>query len=699
MNRRLVTKMVMVMMFLWASFAMAQVNVTLRLNTSTQPDTLMPHHFVEVRGEYHAADGSTVLPDGNEIAWSEASTLEMTNVGGDYWELTFQMNPGDTLFYKYWTGFDQNTATADGGWEQNFSLDPATGWNTRVLIIPANQTQDTIVPLVYYNSGAMHASEEVDPYWKPFQSKTDSVAIFFRVNLAGALEAAQFNESDITIVGVRGDATASGGILDWGVTKVVLTKENYGNIDRKFWSGVAYFPKSAVTEGGQQAYKFHVTYTGGEDWMDGNDMIFTYPIGLVDTTLGWVYFDYKKPTGKQAITSQVTFTVDINGLKALGLFDRGAGDSLFVRGDFNSWGKTALDFNPFTATWGKQIQVTAIPGDPVNFKYYVQWDSSRYDSTSPNYIPNLPNVYVDGGAGWEEPGLYGGGNRSFIFQDAPSQAVPGDFGQGAVYFNTIPEEGVINQQVTIHFNVDMRPATDPNQNSNPLFDPSQDTVWIQFDNSYFALTQGFEFNGPNARILLDDSDGDTIYTATLVANPPFPFQMGFQLTYLHKADGSVITNGGGFDAGRRYYRYIHPDNIDQNGTITWPSDFTAKTVVWVDGPNCDVEAAPNLFVPTGIEDDNNTIVSFDLKQNYPNPFNPTTTIEYTLDKPAKVELTIFNSLGQKVKTLVNGFVTNSKNVVEWNGTNEAGNVVPTGIYFYTLKVGNRTKTMKMVMMK
>ncbi|RMG43130.1 MAG: T9SS C-terminal target domain-containing protein [Methanobacteriota archaeon] len=696
MNRGFVTRIVLAMMLLWASIAMAQVNVTLQLNTATQPDTLMPHHFVEVRGEYHTPDGKTNnLPDGNVIDWNESSTLELTNVGGDYWTITFQMNPGDTLFYKFWTGFDQNTATADGGWEGSFVNDPVTGWDTRVLIIPQG-AQDTIVPLQYYNSGA---TPSVEQYWRPFASKQDSVAIFFRVNLAGALEAAYFNEQDIQVVGVRGDGTTSGGTLDWGSTKVVLTKETYGNIDRKFWSGVAYFPKSAVTEGGQQKYKFFVD-TGNDNWENSiSDRVFTYPVGLADTTLGWVYFDNKVPTGKQAITSLVTFTVDINGLKALGLFDRAAGDSLFVRGDFNGWGKTALAFNGFTATWGTQIEVTAIPGDPIKFKYYVQWDTSRYNPNSPNYIPNLPDQRVDGGAGWEEPGLYGGGNRSFIFQDAPQQTVPGDFGQGAVYFNTIPEKGIIDQPVAIHLNVDMRPATDPTQNPNPLFDPAQDTVWIQFDNSYFALTQGLAFNGPDARVKLEDLDGDTIYSVTINAQPPFPYQMGFQITYLHTADGSVITNGGGFDAGRRYYRYIHPDNIASDGTITWPTDFTAKTVVWVDGPNCDVEPAPNLFQPTGIEDDNNTITSFDLKQNYPNPFNPTTSIEFTLERPANVELAVFNSLGQKVKTLVNGFVANSKNVVEWDGTNEAGNVVPSGIYFYTLKVGNHSKTMKMVMMK
>ncbi|MCC7431375.1 T9SS type A sorting domain-containing protein, partial [bacterium] len=91
--------------------------------------------------------------------------------------------------------------------------------------------------------------------------------------------------------------------------------------------------------------------------------------------------------------------------------------------------------------------------------------------------------------------------------------------------------------------------------------------------------------------------------------------------------------------------------------------------------------------------------NFNLRQNYPNPFNPTTTIEFSLPTNAKVELTIFNTLGQKVQTLVSkNFEAGTHNVV-WNGTDENGKQVSSGIYFYQLKAENFSETKKMVLLK
>ena len=91
--------------------------------------------------------------------------------------------------------------------------------------------------------------------------------------------------------------------------------------------------------------------------------------------------------------------------------------------------------------------------------------------------------------------------------------------------------------------------------------------------------------------------------------------------------------------------------------------------------------------------------AFTLKQNYPNPFNPTTEIEFSLDKMSNVNLTIFNVLGQKVKTLVNGTKALGTHKYSWNGLDEMGNSVSTGIYFYTLTSENVSVTKKMAFMK
>ena len=103
---------------------------------------------------------------------------------------------------------------------------------------------------------------------------------------------------------------------------------------------------------------------------------------------------------------------------------------------------------------------------------------------------------------------------------------------------------------------------------------------------------------------------------------------------------------------------------------------------------------------TAIGKENQAVVTkFDLAQNYPNPFNPTTTIEYALPKASHVTLTIYNMLGQKVKTLVNGMMQPGKHQVVWNATNEAGAKVSSGIYFYRLEGDFGVKVRKMILVK
>jgi chitodextrinase len=91
---------------------------------------------------------------------------------------------------------------------------------------------------------------------------------------------------------------------------------------------------------------------------------------------------------------------------------------------------------------------------------------------------------------------------------------------------------------------------------------------------------------------------------------------------------------------------------------------------------------------------------FALSQNYPNPFNPTTSIKYDLAKDVNVSIVIFNTLGQKVRTLVREFQrAGSAKVATWNARNDRGERVASGIYFYQLQAGNKIITKKMVLIK
>jgi hypothetical protein len=85
---------------------------------------------------------------------------------------------------------------------------------------------------------------------------------------------------------------------------------------------------------------------------------------------------------------------------------------------------------------------------------------------------------------------------------------------------------------------------------------------------------------------------------------------------------------------------------------------------------------------------------FLLEQNYPNPFNPETHIDFVLEKNARVQLSVYNILGQKVDVLLNRELNAGNHTVQFDGRN-----LPSGIYFYQLRVGDHTQVRKMELMK
>ena len=91
-------------------------------------------------------------------------------------------------------------------------------------------------------------------------------------------------------------------------------------------------------------------------------------------------------------------------------------------------------------------------------------------------------------------------------------------------------------------------------------------------------------------------------------------------------------------------------------------------------------------------------LDFVLK-NYPNPFNPTTTISYDLPEPTEINLTVYDMKGREVTTLKNQEQPAGHYEAKWNGVDESGSPVSTGVYFARLQVGDYSKTIKMVYLK
>lgn len=133
---------------------------------------------------------------------------------------------------------------------------------------------------------------------------------------------------------------------------------------------------------------------------------------------------------------------------------------------------------------------------------------------------------------------------------------------------------------------------------------------------------------------------------------------------------------------------------DHVGTIKITSDANAP------GGQQSKTLTVNLSVNsvTGIGDENLPTV-FALEQNYPNPFNPETVIRYQLPQTEDVKISVYNLLGQTVRTLVNGQINAGYHTTRWDGRNQRGEQVTSGMYLYRIEAGSFTSVRKMILLK
>lgn len=126
--------------------------------------------------------------------------------------------------------------------------------------------------------------------------------------------------------------------------------------------------------------------------------------------------------------------------------------------------------------------------------------------------------------------------------------------------------------------------------------------------------------------------------------------------------------------------------LEPGTKIPLPQLSTSYTLTLVAGRREEVEQET---IPT----------SFSLGQNYPNPFNPSTSISYRLSAPSNVSLVVYNVIGKEVAILVQTYQQPGAYEVRWDGKDTAGELVPSGIYFYTLRAGQFTATKKMLFLR
>ena len=258
-----------------------KINVTIRINTATNTDTLKPSGVVQVLGEILGV-GSGLLPSGELLTWDSYSQVKPRNVGGDYWEYQLSMYRSDSLEFKLWTGHTSATPTFPRlGWEG-----PTTPFNGLRLIVAGSR--DTTLKMQYYNSSGV----TVEQYWSPIPPKQDSIGVLFRVNMVALMNAGLFDPTVHGPVTVRGDSATSAGVLSWSSSNVVLLRETTSIANGSFWSGVRYFPKASILPATRLRYKFFVENSAFGGWESNiSDRAFTFPEN--DTTIAWRFFNDK----------------------------------------------------------------------------------------------------------------------------------------------------------------------------------------------------------------------------------------------------------------------------------------------------------------------------------------------------------------------------------------------------------------------
>jgi len=146
-------------------------------------------------------------------------------------------------------------------------------------------------------------------------------------------------------------------------------------------------------------------------------------------------------------------------------------------------------------------------------------------------------------------------------------------------------------------------------------------------------------------------------------------------------------NDHGFPGhGSPWYRYIYASFmlVKANLGLTIPAGMIPEDVIQI---------AYKLHEEDNLPED------FALNQNYPNPFNPTTTISFSLPEALDVNIEIFNIMGQKVASLVNGPMEAGEHQIQWDGRADNGQSAATGVYFYRLRDGDHIDTKKMLLLK
>ncbi|MEA3391853.1 MAG: hypothetical protein U9Q91_02615, partial [Candidatus Marinimicrobia bacterium] len=534
-------KILVILMVMLAAFALADINVTYVVNTSTVGGMGATDSTYEV-----LICGSEVGPEGTDnwynifTTWGDDSPQAL-NVGGDYWEYTIAY-PDSMIGWRMALKLRVKPENAEAfDWENN---------DNRMWVLPSSDT--TLVAYVNNN---------FDPPYTP----SDSVDVFFRINMSAD---EGFTETDPLCM-VGGLPAGGPGTNMWSPGTYVLTQE--GSSD--FWN---YHLKldTATVPLVDQMYR----YLNGTEWSDHNENLqgayFAgnenrgISLGTNDTTIAWVWWN-DIPGGNFEGSDSADIVFGVNMANAVSNNGFEIGDTLELRVGYELSSTEVLEVEMlqvlgtqmYTATL---TDVSLVFGDYLYYQYYLikngveqreVYYNFDYDGDTPSAAERRRIIIVDGDEEVADISANGGDERRMPF-----------------FRNNNP----LAQDVTVHVECDLRPAFATVAGGKTLED-------IQGSQDISSITQitGVAMNGPlsntgegtwagwgsslmsdSTRKMWDDGThgdataGDTIYTITYFMSPDSGHTVGQECKF--------GINGGDNEGGEGGYGNNHIVNIDDS---------------------------------------------------------------------------------------------------------------------------------------
>jgi len=423
---------------------------------------------------------------------------------------------------------------------------------------------------------------------------------------------------------------------------------------------------------GPMEYKFRIN--SNWDTSEGIDnRMFTVVDGVnvIDTV--WYGNQEPVPPTDVEVFVQVDMTVQLLN----GNFDPTAGDLIVIRGGHDNFGN-----------WGGAIQMTLDPEQTNVYTHLSSFDNVPSGSGYEYKFVILTGGDVDA-AIWE-----GSDNRSFTATGLEEDTDDNGYGeifQPVAYFADVTPDDIITQDVTVTFELDISSAYRALAAGDTLID----TQTGSDDITLWSEVNGVTINGVLSQWW--DWGNDVTCVGEWAMTQTDTDGLKYSFTYLYSAGQAKaqqakfginsLDNEAGFAQNRNFV-------IDDAAATYTVADLCFGE------QNTDANLPfPQSCEPLSIASLPGIPTSYALSQNYPNPFNPTTTINIALPEANNVVLTIYNALGQEVRTLKTDYLNAGNYSVTWDGLDNSGNSISSGLYIYTMTAGHHNFSKKMLMLK